>query len=264
MKSKRRSQSCARIRFGVATLLVAGSLVGVNGGDASAALSSCGTYQNNNSFHAGYYGPGTIPNPYNEGISAYLTIRAAELCGTDTSSSNFSNSYVALGDSDGWGWMQVGFEYTGGYPLRHFGQFYDGNRDPVPGWSIFTRYSVGSPLVGETYYYAVRWAAECNCLRSYINTTVWQSSDFNPWNQVWTPPLHFESVAESRYKANDIPGYSNYGPGPTLHSDVKLMDYAHQWYNLPCGTINHNGNSARWNAASTSCNNLRTYTIGAP
>lgn len=208
-----------------------------------------------------------MPIVYVIGVAANITIRRADLCATDTDAvRNFSNSYVMIEDSDGLGWAQVGFERTFGWPVRHIGQFWNGNtQDPVNGGPLYlsTKYSKGSPLVGEIYSYSVRYASVCRCFRTMINTTVWQESDFNPYTS-FTQPWTFSLTGEARYKESDVPGYSGLSPGPTRYENAQIYDEEFTWRALPCGTAKINDNPARWHVDSTACNYLRTYTIGSP
>lgn len=244
---------------GLAAVLSATFLV-TAGPPANAVISTCGTP---GPWFVGYAGPGTT-GAYYEGAAADITVRNTANCTTDTDPiSNFSNSWamIAGGDMSGEGdladgWAQVGFERGASGSLKHFGQ-QTSDRTYA---DLVTRYSVGSPSSGQSFRYSNNWIANCYCLKSYIDTTVWIQSDWNPFEEPWTAPFSPQFVAESAYRENDVPGYAS--TGPTLYSNVQGQNYSNQWVNMPCGLVNSNDSlsSNPWVAASTACNALRTYT----
>lgn len=75
--------------------------------------------------------------------------------------------------------------------MRWFSQFHPGYGNYDTRYSSF---SISSEY-GKRHTFRVLWSYSCNCLRAIIDTTVWDTSNFNPFDssqadfgpQPWSP-----------------------------------------------------------------------------
>lgn len=174
-----------------------------------------------------------------------------------------SGSYIGLNDPAGGGYSLVGFEGTSGYSLRWVSQhvYTDGFGQQRLA-ERYSSYSIDSE-VGLRYTFRVLFISSCNCLRAYINTVLWSSSIFNPFNNFdsgwgsgpWSP--RFYSL--TGYKAASVPGTPSAKVPFTALGAQRVSDGA--VVQMPCTMFRFNQKASNWGADASSCDSTTVWTI---
>lgn len=237
----------------LASLLVAAVLGSCLIVTPAQAARACGLEGN---YFDGY--GGSRPEWRYEGVSSYIVVRDTFLCTGSGGIGNFGNAWVMIAGSGANEWGQVGFERTSGATLRWFSQFNDGEMN------LDTRYSSFniSSESGVRHTFKVIWWPSCSggsCLRANIDTTGWDSSNWNPYVEWGLMPWDPYYSAETGHRESDVPGN---GTNRTVFSGMGVQRYEDdQLESVPCGlTEVYNDNTARWGRATNSCTSVSVWT----
>jgi hypothetical protein len=252
-----------RIVFGLVACFVL-LLPAINAQTAD-AIRDCKSSDQGNWFD-GYYMNSSHNLAY-EGVSSYIYVQDGSPCaGVANSDSNFSNAWVMIaghGGTSAYGWGQVGFERSWGYPMRWFSQFSNGltGSDRI----LETRYSSFSinNQFGVRHTFRVLWASSCGpCLKATIDTTTWDTSSFNPFAsseanfgpQPWSPQF----VGEVGYLEADMPGTPAHHTRWTAMGAQRYTDDALE--SMPCVLSAENSNPLFWGRTALSCTSFDIWT----
>ncbi len=222
-----------------------------------ANAATCGSFANR--FTGYYHNPDVWPTQDFKGSSGYGVVRTGVLCSGNTGSGNFTNAWVMIAAWDGYGWSQVGWERTYGYPYRWFSQH---NGDGT----LATRYST-FPVdseIGVRHTFRVLWSSSCAsnpCVKAYIDTTLWSSSFFNPFDLAsdWGPrPFSPQFSGEVGFAQSGVTGT------PAAHTILSSLG-AQRFSDglvipMTCTMNATNNNPADWALTAPACDNIQFWT----
>lgn len=252
-----RSCGCRRApgRRGLATILSTLLVLSIGlaavPASAQAASYTCGTRSN---YFDGRYQDASRTSDRFEGSSAYIVIRSAGLCNTDTDRiNNFSNAWSAISGQSVCQVAQSGYERGGGNAsFRHFAQI------ALSCPQITTVYGGNLVVsdVGGRHTYRSLFNTGCSCLVSTVDTSTFLMSNFNPYSQ-WTYPFSAQFLGEVGYRESDVPGSASAhaqftGIGGQLSSN-------HQLVAMPCDLTTKNNNPNVWHLQFNTCENFEIW-----
>lgn len=217
--------------------------------DVDAAEPTCGTRGN---YHV-YWQPPPGQQGLTEGTYALLVNRFAFLCGSVTTSRNFTSAWTMIYSANGSGWAQSGHDRSWGTSMRYFAQQFSGGSGQLV--TTFTPYSTSS---GETHAYWQQYDASCACIHSNVDTTRLLNTGFNPY-ATWQTPFIPQYSAETAFLASDVPGSA---VAPSTFSAMSFQ-YAidHRFYGIPCPyLVSANDNPTRWATSPVSCTSVNIWT----
>jgi hypothetical protein len=193
-----------------------------------------------------------------QGTSSYIVVQDAPLCSNDDGEQHFSATYVMIKNGNGYGWGQVGFVRVRGFPLQWFSQYWKGSGSTFE--THYSGYSIDGEI-GVRHAFRTFYSATCPgnrpCLASYIDSTQFSLSTFDPfayWNVTpWVP----EYAGEVDKKANDITGT------PSAHTSFTGMGVYTPGQNisLPCGYSATEVDETRFGLTQLSCIAMDIWTI---
>jgi hypothetical protein len=209
---------------------------------------------------AAYPSAGTY---YYEGVSAFISVRAAPLCGYGQGAPpppdvrSMAWTMISNGNN-GDGWVQSGYRVT--YTAQH--HFMQAFRGQDPSYSTLqTRLSpsqilVPDPAVDTGHQYVQEYVPSCLCSRSWVDSAVAYTA---PWNikTWWAEPFSPQFEGEVTYLNSDMPGTP---ANPTWFAQAQGQGYGHGWVPLACILTSSNQNPARWANFQDSCTTFRIWT----
>lgn len=227
---------------------------------AEAQLATCGTPGN---WFDGFVGFPTSSDRHYEGVRAVLTVQSAQVCDSDhsvfnyssngqpTPLGNFTYAWSMITDPTSGGWVQSGYFRSYNQSLTNFSQVNDGH-----GY-LHNAYTAG-PAVGSTHTYWQQYVPGGG-IRSNVDTTILQTTPFNPFSQWsngdWSPQF----LNETRYRESDVPGTT----GSHMHwSGLQVQRFSDDAFvDVPCDLLTSpSDDSARWALQSTGCTSFDIWT----
>ncbi len=101
------------------------------------------------------------------------------------------------------------------------------------------------PTYNQTHQYWVQWIPSCSCLRQNVDTTIFQSTPFNP-KTAWKSPFENQWLGETHYRASDMPG--NPTERYTSYTEMQVQKKAtNDWTNTLPSTSPINYDPTRYN-----------------
>ena len=214
-------------------------------------------------FYDGFLSPNSSSWTY-EGVSSYIYVQDGLTCTGPNSAGpgNFISTWVLVAGQRRGDYAQVGFDRQQNTSLRWFSEYSrNGNRTVrFGGFNILSER-------GVRHTFRVLWTAACGgCMRMYIDTTLWDSSTFNPfdavadggWDTGTSPIMRPQFLSEAASRESDVPGNST---DATLYTGMGVQRISDdQIQSVPCGLSGVNDNTARWARSANGCQSFSLWT----
>jgi hypothetical protein len=226
------------------------------GGQARAEVYQCGKKSN---YFDGWQQP--YKTGSYEGAYASLITRYGAVCDTDTSNGNGSLAWTMIAAGDAKGWAQSGFWRWYNSSTYFFSQV---NYTDSAGKShLTTKFSSSPTTYGQTHTYKEQWSQSCYCEQSYVDSTLYIATSFNPYTY-WYYPFSPVYSGEANYLASDMTGNS---ASPTVFSNLHYQDISNSFYAYGCNVLSgfNNGSAKRadgeaWYNWQTQCPSFEIFT----